>query len=69
MSQLCKAASEGSVSMCRRLLAAGSDVEEKNKNGAGRSMQPTLDTLRCVNCCWRKAKLILRRQHQMETQH
>ena len=33
MSQLCKAAEEGSVSRCRQLLAAGSDVEEKDEDG------------------------------------
>ena len=33
MSLLCKAAEEGSISRCRQLLAAGSDVEEKDEDG------------------------------------
>ena len=33
MSVLCKAAEEGSLSRCRQLLAAGSDVEEKDEFG------------------------------------
>ena len=34
MSVLCKAAEEGSLSRCRQLLAAGSDVEEKDEFGS-----------------------------------
>ena len=33
MSLLCKAAEKGSISRCRQLLAAGSDVEEKDEDG------------------------------------
>ena len=33
MSLLCKAAASGSISRCRQLLEAGSDVEEKDEDG------------------------------------
>ena len=33
MSVLCEAAEEGSISRCRQLLAAGSDVGEKDEKG------------------------------------
>ena len=33
MSVLCEAAEEGSISRCRQLLAAGSDVEERDEDG------------------------------------
>ena len=33
MSLLCEAAASGSISRCRQLLEAGSDVEEKDEDG------------------------------------
>ena len=33
MSLLCEAARDGSVSRCRQLLSASSDVEEKDEDG------------------------------------